>query len=173
MLRFFTLLYICTALSGCVVLVPFVEKDAPRKPKFETHSGCVTAQAAPKTAKKAVQVRKLTNAEKQQRLISKYVYNLGAQDTVVRIHAASYLGEMGPAARSAVNPLIRSLSDSHYWVRRTAAKSLGKIGDPRAVNALVERMRRDSDRYVNLSAANALRRIGTPEAMAAVQGYFN
>ena len=84
-------------------------------------------------------------------------------------------GTIGTGRQGSITPgfLIRSLSDRHYWVRRTAAKSLGKIGDPRAVDALVERMRRDSDRYVNLTAANALTRIGTPEALAAVRGQFN
>ncbi|MCB0346881.1 MAG: HEAT repeat domain-containing protein [Bdellovibrionales bacterium] len=173
MLRILLLIYMCAAFSGCFVFVPFIEKDeVPPYARMQEKSVC---QVPPIAAAKAParSSRQLSRTERQRRLISKYVYNLDNEDTVVRIHAASHLGDMGPAARSAVSPLIRSLSDSHYWVRRTAAKSLGKIGDPRAVEPLVDRMRRDSDRYVNLTAANALRRIGTPEALAAVRGQYN
>lgn len=158
----------CAAFSGCVVLLPFIENQTG-----EGTEGNARYAAAFSPAARAQPKQRLTRFEKERRLLSRYVYNLGHQDAVVRIHAASHLGEMGSAAREAVDPLIRSLHDPHYWVRRTAAKSLGKIGDPRAVDALVERMRRDSDRYVSHSAANALRRIGTPRALAAVQGRFN
>ena len=48
--------------------------------------------------------------------------------------AISALGEIGDS--SAVQPLIKALGDTHYDVRKEAAKALGQIGNPQAVQAL-------------------------------------
>jgi HEAT repeat protein len=60
------------------------------------------------------------------------------------------------------------LQDADMDVRRQAAVALGEIGDPRAVELLINTLQ-DSDNVVRILAASALRRIGTPEALEAVR----
>jgi simple sugar transport system ATP-binding protein len=56
---------------------------------------------------------------------------------------------------AAVEPLIAALQDSDYGVRAAAAKSLGKIADPRAINPL-QALLRDNYSNVRDAAATAL-----------------
>jgi len=58
-----------------------------------------------------------------------------------------------------VAPWINRLKDGDWCVRRSAAEALGKVGDARAVPALVEALE-DGDRSVRRSAAVALEKIG-------------
>ena len=53
---------------------------------------------------------------------------------------------------AAVEPLIAALQDSDYGVRAAAAKSLGKIADPRAIDPLQALLR---DNYSNVRDAAA------------------
>ena len=57
---------------------------------------------------------------------------------------------------------IARFSSSHVPSRREAAAVLGRLGDPRAVPALVGRLKLDSDKTVRINAANAISRIGDP-----------
>ncbi len=59
---------------------------------------------------------------------------------------------------------LAQLRSNDVTLRSDAAHQLGKIGDERAVEALVEALS-DSDEYVRKSAVTALRRIGGPAAM--------
>ncbi len=59
---------------------------------------------------------------------------------------------------------LSQLRSNDVTLRSDAAHQLGKIGDERAVEALVEALS-DSDEYVRKSAVTALRRIGGPAAM--------
>jgi len=59
---------------------------------------------------------------------------------------------------------LTQLRSTDVTLRSDAAHQLGKIGDERAVEALVEALS-DSDEYVRKSAVTALRRIGGPAAM--------
>jgi len=49
--------------------------------------------------------------------------------------------------------------------RQHAAKELGELGDPKAIEPLVKRMLHDRDKTVQCSAAVALGKIGKPEAI--------
>jgi hypothetical protein len=74
-----------------------------------------------------------------------------------RAIAASMLGadrfrEWAPAA---VEPLLGALKDEAFEVRTAAAKSLGKIADPRAIDPLQELLR-DNYSGVRAAAAEAL-----------------
>jgi HEAT repeat protein len=53
---------------------------------------------------------------------------LRSPDSITRARAASDLGELGPAARSAVPALVKRLGDEDSWVRSRAAEAIGKIG---------------------------------------------
>lgn len=63
-----------------------------------------------------------------------------------------------------VEPLIASMKEDHYRVRRGAAQALGKIGDRRAVGPLMEALR-DEDLEVRKNAAQALGEIQDPVAV--------
>jgi HEAT repeat protein len=63
----------------------------------------------------------------------------------------------------AVEPLIDALDDRRE-VREVAILSLGRIGDPVAVDALIEKLK-DENWDVRSSAAKALGQIGDPRAI--------
>ena len=58
-----------------------------------------------------------------------------AQDPSLRRGLTAAVGDMGPAARSAVGKLIGMLSDEDRQVREEASESLMKIGTIEAMNA--------------------------------------
>ena len=62
--------------------------------------------------------------------------------------------------RSSVEILIEYLQDDDWLVREAAADLLGKIGDVRAVEPLIERLRVDKDTGVKELAVKALGLIG-------------
>jgi len=66
--------------------------------------------------------------------------------------------------------LIEALHDENYFVRRTAAMTLGELGDARAVLPLMAAMR---DRQVRLAAAEALGRIGDARAVPVLLSSLN
>lgn len=68
---------------------------------------------------------------------------------------------------SAVEPLILALHHSQRKVRRNAADALGRIGDSRAVNPLIECMKVDPEIRCRMAASFALGEIGQP-ALAAL-----
>ena len=77
-------------------------------------------------------------------------------------------------AREAVESLIGALSDRSRYVRAAAARALGLIADPRAVDALVNVLADEAWLYGDARlieqtwevAAEALGRIGTPDTYA-------
>ena len=70
------------------------------------------------------------------------------------------LVQLGEAA---IDPLIEALSDNKWKVRRSAAKTLGQLGNKRAVDPLIEALS-DDNRYVRGSAARALGQLGDKRA---------
>jgi len=64
----------------------------------------------------------------------------------------------------AVPMLLGALSDEDLWVRGSAAKGLGDIGDPRAIAPLGQALS-DGEKWVVRSAVEALGKIGTPAAI--------
>jgi HEAT repeat protein len=64
-----------------------------------------------------------------------------------------------------VDELIRKLEEGSSMQRQHAAKELGELGDPKAIEPLVKRMLHDGDKTVQCSAAVALGKIGKPEAI--------
>jgi HEAT repeat protein len=82
------------------------------------------------------------------------------RDDEVRGYAAVALGDIGPAAYSAVPDLIESLEDTTNGSRDKAAIALGKIGEraAAAIPALKKALRAE-DANIRWSAANALGQI--------------
>ena len=64
-----------------------------------------------------------------------------------------------------VRKLIKILVDPRHEIRESAARALGEIGDERAVDPLVARLKnRDERRSVVIAVSDALARIGDPRA---------
>jgi HEAT repeat protein/WD40 repeat protein len=84
-----------------------------------------------------------------------------------RSRAAEALGELGPAAISAVPALIGALADQEVFVRSYAARALGKIGGgAKATMAALIRALRDRDPLVRAEAAEALGKIDPANRVA-------
>ena len=75
----------------------------------------------------------------------------------------------GSCSADATSLLVEAVRDEDYRVRRNAALTLAKLGQPadEAIPALVE-MLEEENRYNRFYAANALRRIDTPAAREAL-----
>ena len=67
-----------------------------------------------------------------------------------------------------VSGLIRNLDDKRGGVQMTAAKALGEIKDPRAVDALAKALETDYG-YVRVAASEALVSIGPPAVDALIK----
>ena len=86
--------------------------------------------------------------------------------------AGVIMGALAPPQPSAVaasplDPVVlaaQRLQSLHAGSRREAAQTLGRLGDPRAVPALVHLLKHDSSRQVRIEAAVALGAIGGKEA---------
>ena len=83
-------------------------------------------------------------------------------DENVRFEAAVALGEI--CNTSCVGPLIKALDDTPR-VREVAVRSLGKIGDPKAVSILIDLIN-DENWEIRSAAAKSLGEIGDPQATA-------
>jgi HEAT repeat protein len=66
---------------------------------------------------------------------------------------------------------LRNLEDENVGVRWKAVESLGRLGDPAAVDPLIE-MLWDDDERVRLKAAWALGQIGDPRALPPLQRLY-
>ena len=102
------------------------------------------------------------------------IESLKDKDFVVRCHAARALGGMTTDYQigrtwvrdaKVVDALIAALKDPDRAVREDATIALGMIGDPRAIDALVEAMK---DGAVKRHAIASLGMIGDPRALPAV-----
>lgn len=82
---------------------------------------------------------------------------------------AETLGELG--AEAAVDPLIRLARESKdAYVRVAAVNALGRIGDRKAVDLLMEIATNESEEtYVNKKAVQALGELGDPKAVPAIK----
>ncbi len=66
-----------------------------------------------------------------------------------------------------VGPVSRLLKDEDWWLRISACDTLGRVGDERAVKALVEALEDDDARW---AAIDALARIGSVQALKPLSG---
>jgi HEAT repeat protein len=64
-----------------------------------------------------------------------------------------------------VETLIAELTDKKPMVRRNAVEALGKLGDERAVEPLIAKLKKDKDKGVRAAAAKALGKIGDKRAL--------
>ena len=137
--------------STSCLLVPFIESDYVPPDDNGIGTGGRGGYSGPHYVR-----RKSSSAQGRLRRL---IADLKNSDDVVRTHAATDLGMMGGNATEAVDPLVFALErDESKWVRRAAAKALGKIGTTRGAAAL-QKATRDKDHWVAHSAKNALARL--------------
>jgi HEAT repeat protein len=81
----------------------------------------------------------------------------------LRMYIADLLGLIGN--HKAVDPLLLSLQDSSARVRSSAAASLGKLADGKAIQAIEKLLQTEKDLCVIFSSIKALESIGGPRAI--------
>ena len=82
------------------------------------------------------------------------------------MNAAYALGEIGAPLDTILPPLVRTLTDPEWNVRRLVVRALVTIGAP-ALDSLIPALNSD-DPDLRRMAARALSDIGTPEARRAI-----
>jgi HEAT repeat protein len=112
------------------------------------------------TENKAGQDNPVRSKKVSTETIKSLVADLGSQDGIVRVRMRKSLVSIGGQA---VKPLVKALASKKEWVRWEAAKTLGQIGDPAAVQALIKALE-DKMFDVRWLAAQGLIAIGR-EAM--------
>lgn len=90
-------------------------------------------------------------------------------DPMLQTVSLRAIGEIGSA--EATHDVAQQLVADDPRVRSAAARSLGMIGDPRAIAPLTERLEDDTEDPVRGSAAWALVQIGTDEALSTVAAF--
>lgn len=98
--------------------------------------------------------------------VEQAIANLQGEDLGLRVYAAWWLGRFRVDAPEAIDVLIAALEDEDdrtqaggYPLRRNAARALGKLGDHRAVPALIQALE-SPDFYVREAAAQSLEMLG-------------
>jgi HEAT repeat protein len=74
------------------------------------------------------------------------------------------------SSSSAIQLLVSGLKDTETEVREAAAKSLGRMRDPKAIAALIEALQHDPSGAVREATVSSLRQIGDLEAVDALVG---
>ena len=92
------------------------------------------------------------------RALEALTISINDPDEYVRSSTVISLGKYG---KLAIDPLCVALTDSKNLIKASAAHTLGKIGDERAVGPLSIALRGDNE-YVSESASEALKNIGSP-----------
>ncbi len=107
--------------------------------------------------------------------VGQAIANLQGSDLGLRVYAAWWLGRFRVNEPAAVDALIAALDDEAdrteaggYPLRRNAARALGKLGDRRAVPALIGSLN-CSDYYVREAAAQSLALLGDAECIPALK----
>ncbi|MBO0350433.1 HEAT repeat domain-containing protein [Phormidium pseudopriestleyi FRX01] len=99
------------------------------------------------------------------------IANLRHEDLSLRYYAAWWIGRFGVREPGAIDALLDLLSEDRdqteaggFPLRRNAARALGKVGDDRAVPALIDCLD-CSDYYVREAAGESLERLGDRTAI--------
>ncbi|MCG8366830.1 MAG: HEAT repeat domain-containing protein [Pseudanabaenales cyanobacterium] len=103
--------------------------------------------------------------------IEQAIANLQGDDLGLRVYAAWWLGRFRVDVPEAIDELLKALRDEDdrteaggYPLRRTAARALGKLGDRRAVAALLQALE-CADFYVREAAAQSLEMLAEPSCI--------
>lgn len=115
----------------------------------------------------------------EQLTVEQAIINLQGEDLGLRVYAAWWLGRFRVDNPEAIDVLIHALQDEAdqtdaggYPLRRNAARALGKLGDRRAVSALIHALS-CSDFYVREAAAQSLEMLGDPSGIPMLINLLN
>jgi RNA polymerase sigma-70 factor (ECF subfamily) len=97
------------------------------------------------------------------RQLQELLRDLGDADPRVRTRAARALEKAQDAGTS--EALARALEDEAPVVRMIAARTLGNLGDPKAISVLTGVLTKDTDRRVQVEAVRALGRLRAARAL--------
>ncbi|MEA2070002.1 MAG: HEAT repeat domain-containing protein [Asgard group archaeon] len=99
--------------------------------------------------------------------LRKLVTLLNSDSWITRMKVAEILGELKYEA--AVKPLIKALqTEKEPGVKEWLIISLGKIGEPKALDILINKLEHDKDWEIRMEAANALGEINNKKACQAL-----
>ena len=133
--------------------MPFTEPDS--QAKGEVSMDCPSISCSKRSQYRDPKTKAYVKQENQE--VAKLMKLLNAKSDAVRTNASTDLGMLGSKASNAV-PTLEGLAknDPSKWVRRSAVKSLYKIGSPSSLAVLKEVSKDDSNMFVRESASNAL-----------------
>lgn len=140
-------------LFNACFLAPFTEPDS--QARGEVTSDCPSISCSKRSRYYPSPSREQQSAADSK--VIKLTKLLSSKSDAVRTNASTDLGMLGPRASSAVPTLERlAKNDQSKWVRRSAVKSLHKIGSPTSLSVLKTVSKNDSNMFVRESASNAL-----------------
>jgi hypothetical protein len=167
----FTLIMLAGFTSGCAVLIPFVESKSqvPAVDSDDLFDDQLPLQAfisVPPPSARTASVQELPPLEnhfaitgaraKSDVLYRQLVLQLKNPDAAKRTCAATELASLNRNKGDLIPHLVHALRyDQSKWVRRAAAKSLGKIGSKDVIQPLMQ-AQNDRDKWVAHTATNAL-----------------
>jgi HEAT repeat protein len=115
-------------------------------------------------AEKRLEAVKSLGASKDNKAVEYLVQALGDSDVRVEVKAIEMLGDLRAAEATPVLVQSLFLRSSDAQMKQRILASLGKIGDPRAAQPIIEFLHRDLDAPTRGTAIFALGDIGAPEA---------
>lgn len=157
--RLFATIFACVVYGGCAVSDPNVN------PKISFLRPEATTLPAPLSQARIESVGFTNNytispsAALSDALYSRLVAELQSDNAARRTCAATDMAQLKKRQNEVILHLSHALRfDASKWVRRAAAKSLGKIGTRDVIGPLTAALS-DRDKWVAHSAANALQRL--------------
>lgn len=106
---------------------------------------------------------------KDPKAVEHLVQAVGDSDMRIKAKAIDGLGDLRAADATPVLIQHLVLRETDEIVRQRILASLGKIGDPRAVPAIIDFLQRDMDPQTRSTAIFALGEIGNPDALPTLE----
>lgn len=137
--------------TGCIK-----ENEIPVPAVVQPQQGELAPEDVTRAYSEIEMLRRDPSPENEKKLIALASH----ADFLLRIRAVRALGDPGYSSRhDAENVLYRALSDSHWIVRATAVKAVGRSGTARACRELLNRKHQEPNHKVREQIEKALSEI--------------